>query len=180
MDKSLILLDLISDDSSMSQREIARRMDVSLGTVNNMISELEDAKFITVKKVSSRKVFYQLTKKGKDYHNALYVDHVSSCFDTVASVRVNFRNNIFQLVESGKENFYIYGDTNELVRLAKMCFIEVSRKHRVQYFLISEMDDFEQSIDGIPDHEQGRHIVVGWTTTCGMDHGTLSYKNLLT
>lgn len=179
MNKELVLLDLIASDSSKSQREIARLMDVSLGTVNNMIGDLEDNKLLSVKKISSRKVYYQLTKKGKEYHNSLYVCHISNCFDTIAFVRKNFRDNLYQLVEAGKTEFYIDGHTDELVRLAKMCFMEISRKKKVNYQFIKDMDDFDEKIAAIEGDEGRNHIVVGWATHSKVNNQSLTYKNLL-
>lgn len=179
MNKELVLLDLIASDSSKSQREFAKQMDVSLGTVNNMISELEDNKLLIVKKISSRKVFYQLTQKGKIHHNILYVDYISSCFDTIAFVRKNFSDNLYKLVDKGKTEFFVEGDTDELVRLAKMCFIEISRKKKVNYRFIKDLNNFSEEIESIEASEKEKYIIVGWSTESEKSNPVLSYKNLL-
>ncbi len=122
MKKELHLLNLIAEDATKSQRELARCLDVSLGTVNNMIQSLEDEDFLNVDKRSSRKVFYTLTDKGYSLHNSLFVGHVSECFDTIAAVRKTFKENLKDMVQKGKRRFYVQGETDELLRLAKMCF----------------------------------------------------------
>lgn len=180
MNKELGLLNLIGTKEELSQREYAKLIDVSLGTVNNMIQAFENENIITMNKLSPRKVYYVLTKKGKEYQNSLYVDYISSCFDTIANVRKTFKENLHRLVDEGVETFYIEGDTDELVRLAKMIFFEISRKHTISYTLLSEVDNSEELLSCIKEEDKSKHAIVGWSTTSKFELKYLTYMNLLT
>lgn len=179
MNKELSLLNQISQNNELSQRELAKQIDVSLGTVNNMIQTFEKDNIISVRKLSPRKVYYSLTAKGRAYQNELYVEHISSCFDTIAFVRKTFKQNINQLVDEGKSVFYIQGQTDELVRLAKMCFFELSRKHSIKYSLLDDLENKDELFESIQDEDKSSYAIVGWSTKPETDYKFLTYMNLL-
>lgn len=179
MNKELGLLNLIASNNELSQRELAKQLDVSLGTVNNMIQTFEGDKIISVRKLSPRKVYYSLTSKGRSYKNGLYVDHISSCFDTIASVRQKVKSNIFNLVDEGKSKFFVQGETDELVRIAKMVFFEINRKQSIEYVVLSDLDSFEGLFEELSEEQKLITSVVGWSTLPEQEYGNLTYVNLL-
>ena len=179
MNKELGLLNLISSNNELSQRELAKQIDVSLGTVNSMIQTFEGDKIISVRKLSPRKVYYSLTSKGRAYKNALYVEHISSCFDTIASVRQTVKTNIFSLVDEGKTKFFVQGETDELLRLAKMVFFEINRKQAIEYVVLSDVDSLNDLFKDLSDEEKLRTSVVGWSTLPEHEYGNITYVNLL-
>lgn len=171
-------MNLIDDDPNLSQRDLAKRMNLSLGTINNLIQTFESLKYIQTQKISSRQVAYYLTAAGKKRHNELYVTHISECFDTVSVVRKTFKEKLTQLVEEGKQSFYIDGNTDELIRLAKMCFFELSRKTPIEYKVIIELEP-EQLSDEIKNSQKEKNVIVGWETKEKHEEHTVDYINLL-
>lgn len=178
MTKELKLLNLLTEQSDYSQRQLSKLLDVSLGTVNNMIQTFEDEGVLKVVKHTARKVDYVLTTDGQEYKNRLHVEHISECFDTIASVRSTFKQNLAGLVDQGKTNFIVQGQTDELVRLVKMCFFEISRKKKVDYTLYNELkpEDRDQVVLG---GHNDYSMVVGWTMEPEDTLSGLNYKNLL-
>lgn len=179
MTKELKLLNLLTEQSDYSQRQLSKMLDVSLGTVNNMIQTFEQDHILKVIKHTARKVDYVLTAKGQDYKNRLHVDHISECFDTIASVRTVFKHNLNQLVEEGKTNFIVQGETDELVRLVKMCFFEISRKTKVDYTLFTEMKSDDEKEGVINGAMNDTSMVVGWSMKAEESLAGLNYMNLL-
>lgn len=179
VNKELSLLNLVSTNNELSQRELARLMDVSLGTVNNMIQTFEGDKIISVRKLSPRKVFYSLTSKGRAYQNNLYVEHISSCFDTIATVRQKVKLNIFRLVDEGKTKFFVQGETDELLRLAKMIFFEINRKQRIEYVVLSDIEYPDEMFKGLSEEEKLSTSLVGWSTLPEQGYQNMAYVNLL-
>lgn len=179
MNKELSLLDLISTNNELSQREIAKHMDVSLGTVNNMIQTFDKDKIISVRKLSPRKVYYSLTSKGRAYKNGLYVDHISSCFDTIASVRRTVKENIFKLVDEGNTKFFVQGDKDELIRLAKMVFFEINRKQSIEYEILNDAEHPNELLKSLNEEQKIMTCVVGWSTLPEQDYMNITYVNLL-
>lgn len=179
MNKELNLLNLISSNNELSQRELAKQMDVSLGTVNNMIQTFEGIKIISVRKLSPRKVYYSLTSKGRTYKNNLYVDYISSCFDTIASVRQTVKSNIFRLIDEGKTKFFVQGETDELLRLAKMVFFEINRKQSIEYIVLRDVASPKELFLELTEEQKLISSVVGWSALPEQDYENMTFVNLL-
>lgn len=156
MDRELVLLNIIKEQPATSQRQLSKKLDVSLGTINNMISKMEENKVLQIEKESSRKVRYQITDIGEEYHNELYVRYISDCFETITSIRRKFKTRLQELVSLGKTHFYVYGTQDELRKLVKMCLIEISRKQNISYDFIDAKS--LRAIETLESHK----VIVGW------------------
>jgi DNA-binding MarR family transcriptional regulator len=62
--KSLQILNELSDNDSLTQRDLSSRLDIALGLVNSYIKNLIAKGFITVKSIPTRRYAYFLTPKG--------------------------------------------------------------------------------------------------------------------
>ena len=179
MNKELVLLNIIESDGNVNQRILAKALDVSLGTVNHMLQSFEDEKIMTPVPKKNRKVEYLLTDVGKEYHNKLLVDHISSCFDTIAHIRKRVKEQINTLVDQGIRQFFIQGNTDEILRLVKMCLFEISREKTISYKRISEITAFEEYILQMDEGEKVTSAVIGWSVFTSQNYYDLQYKNLL-
>lgn len=67
-DSEYLLLNCISelskDDPDISQRDLARAIELSLGMTNILLKRLAEKGFVLIKRVSPRKVSYVLTPEG--------------------------------------------------------------------------------------------------------------------
>lgn len=177
MNKELEMLYLLENNSEMSQRALSSQMDLSLGTINNMIQAFEKDGVLKMRKITARKVSYDLTKKGFAVKNKMYIKYVTECFDTISDVRATFKANINKMVGEGINRFYIEGDANELLRLVKMSLFEVSRKTNIEYTYIDE-DTKEELADKLSDQNSAETAVVGWETQPKGNYG-IPYVNLM-
>lgn len=62
--KSLQILNELSGNDSLTQRDLSSRLDIALGLVNSYIKNLASKGFITVKSIPPRRYAYFLTPKG--------------------------------------------------------------------------------------------------------------------
>ena len=62
--KSLQILNELSGNDSLTQRDLSSRLDIALGLVNSYIKNLIAKGFITVKSIPPRRYAYFLTPKG--------------------------------------------------------------------------------------------------------------------
>ena len=61
---ALRLLETLASDQSPSQREIAKRLKISLGMVNALLKRLVQKGYLEISNISESKVKYLLTPKG--------------------------------------------------------------------------------------------------------------------
>lgn len=176
MDKRLHLLQLLLDDETMSQRHLSKALDVSLGTINHMIAELEENHCLIMLREGSQKVRYTLTDNGLSEYNRLYTEWIKTCFETVTLTRRQVKDRIFQLIDMGMSHFYIQRDVDELNRLTKMVFMEISRRKEISYELLNT-DETSFFSDYVENEEKS--VVVGWSVEPLMEYDRIPYKNLL-
>jgi DNA-binding MarR family transcriptional regulator len=62
--KSLQILDELSNNDSITQRDLSKRLGIALGLVNSYIKNLVKKGYITVKTIPSKRYAYYLTPKG--------------------------------------------------------------------------------------------------------------------
>ncbi len=62
--KSLQILNELSENDSLTQRDLSSRLDIALGLVNSYIKNLIAKGYITVKSIPTRRYAYYLTPKG--------------------------------------------------------------------------------------------------------------------
>ncbi len=62
--RSLQILDELSNNDSLTQRDLSGRLGIALGLVNSYIKNLVKKGFITVKAIPSKRYAYYLTPKG--------------------------------------------------------------------------------------------------------------------
>lgn len=67
--KTIKALKILKDNNEITQRSLSKNIDVSLGTVNNIIKKLEKGSFI-IREIKNNKYFYRVTDKGlKEIYN---------------------------------------------------------------------------------------------------------------
>ncbi|MBN2222836.1 MAG: winged helix-turn-helix transcriptional regulator [Vallitaleaceae bacterium] len=138
MEKELELLELLANHEELSQRELAKSLEISLGTVNHLLQEFEALGYIQVQRLNARNVMYLLTQEGYKQYYQHYIAYISQCFDSIAKMRQLVKKNILFLVKNGYERFYLLGNQDELLRLVKMCFFEISRTNKIEYLNYDE------------------------------------------
>jgi predicted transcriptional regulator len=62
--RSLQILDELSNNDSLTQRDLSSRLGIALGLVNSYIKNLVKKGFITVKAIPTKRYAYYLTPKG--------------------------------------------------------------------------------------------------------------------
>jgi len=62
--KSLQILDELSNNDSLTQRDLSKRLGIALGLVNSYIKNLVKKGYITVKAIPPKRFAYYLTPKG--------------------------------------------------------------------------------------------------------------------
>jgi DNA-binding MarR family transcriptional regulator len=62
--RALQILDELSNNNSLTQRELSKRLGIALGLVNSYLKNLIKKGYITVKNIPPRRYVYYLTPKG--------------------------------------------------------------------------------------------------------------------
>lgn len=145
MKRELQLLIQISQNEYISQRQLAKVLDLSLGTVNSLISQMIEQGFITTYQSSAKQVKYSLTEKGCIEKSKGQYDLIKKSFQTIIEVKSVIFKKIEEQIHNGIEAFYLFGEKNELYKLCKICLLELKKEYNIFYMDLNSISNIKQN-----------------------------------
>jgi hypothetical protein len=109
--KILELLKILHLNKSISQRELARLLKVSLGSINAYLKELGANKLILNDDLKSRTATYYLTEEGLKKKRKLNLQHWHETMDRLALIQAKIEDMMFKMKERAFEKIAFYGAT---------------------------------------------------------------------
>jgi len=119
--RTLKLLEEIDKDIIYSQRDLARKMNVSLGLVNSFIKRLAHKGYFKIKTIPRKRIKYILTPKGVAEKSRLTYEYVQYSFYFYKDARQKLHHLFVQLEHHGVRRIVFYGASP----LAEIAFISV-------------------------------------------------------
>lgn len=148
MDRELELLLLISENEQISQRQLAKSLDISLGTVNGLISQMIKSNLLKVEQAHPKQSRYFLTDLGfKEKAKKQYMQ-ICNSYNTIAKAKAHIKNIVESKVKQNIKVFYILGEEDEVYKLVKMALIELKRDYTLEYMHISDISFIDNIEDG--------------------------------
>jgi|SRR6056297_173921 len=129
------LLEILETNEDLSQREIARLSDFSLGKVNLLIKEYVKKGMIEVKKLNAKKMKYILTPKGMTYLTRKTLNYLKRSYNEISLLNYKISNLIMLKNDENKE-FFIYGKKDEIYNIV----VKVLREIDLSYTTIHNID----------------------------------------
>ena len=120
MDKEHRLLDVLSRDGGLSQRQVAKETGFSLGMVNLILARLVKTGAIKVVNLNGRTARYLLTPAGVAEKSRRAYEYIHRTMDTFRGLRVRIDQLITELHAEGAREFLIYGE-GEVADIAELC-----------------------------------------------------------
>lgn len=109
-DKEFSILNKLSEKSSISQRELAKSLGVSLGLINLILKKLIRVGYIQVLQLNKKKLAYLLTPTGLKETTRRSRNYAMSTIRTYNQIRADLVRLLQGLHHSGYEYFSIHGD----------------------------------------------------------------------
>ena len=115
--RSLQILDELSNNDAMTQRDLSQRLGIALGLVNSYIKNLVAKGYITVKNIPSKRYAYYLTPKGFAEKSRLAYDLLQDYTRIYREARNNYRQLFFELERSGVKRI-VFAGADEVAEFA--------------------------------------------------------------
>jgi DNA-binding MarR family transcriptional regulator len=115
--RSLQILDELSNNDSLTQRDLSSHLGIALGLVNSYIKNLVKKGFITVKTIPSKRYAYYLTPKGFSEKTRLTYDLLHDYTRVYREARRNFKQLFHELEASGMKTV-IFAGADETAEIA--------------------------------------------------------------
>jgi len=106
------LINIVGAKVSTNQRDLSQHMDLSLGMVNMLIRRLISKGYIRIKQLNKRKVEYLLTPKGFSEKMRKSVKYALKTINSIGSIRNCLKGVLSDVIEEGKRDFYILGESD--------------------------------------------------------------------
>jgi len=113
----LRLLEAVEEEKSPSQRELARKLDISLGLVNSFLKRLAMKGYFKITNLPANRVRYLLTPKGLAEKTRLTYEYVNYSFSYYRQTRLRFKKVLAECARQGAKRMVFWGQ-GELAEIA--------------------------------------------------------------
>jgi len=141
---TLKLLEAIERDNTQSQRDLAKKLGISLGLVNSLIKRIARKGYFKISTLPKNRVKYILTPKGFSEKIALTYRYISHSINFYTDIRDKICEIVQSIVSADQKRVIIYG-ANELSEIA--CI--VLREYNLDLVAIIEDEKSGEKICGI-------------------------------
>lgn len=139
------LINIVGAELGANQRDLSRRLNLSLGMTNMLIRRLIAKGYIRIRQLNKRKVEYILTPKGFSEKMQKSVKYTLKTIRSIGLIKERLRQILLPLLDKGQHSFFILG-SSDLASLIEIILKEQSpRPCQIQY--IAAMP--QEKIDGI-------------------------------
>ena len=119
--RTLKLLEEIDNDRSPTQRDLSKKLNISLGLVNLFIKRLGKKGYFKIKTIPRNRVKYILTPKGAAEKSRLTYKYIQFSFDFYKKARRELQTLFNGLMSQGVERIVFWGASD----LAEIAFISL-------------------------------------------------------
>jgi DNA-binding MarR family transcriptional regulator len=123
--RALQLLEEIERDHTPSQRDLARKLNISLGLVNLFIKRFAQKGYFKITSIPRNRVKYMLTSKGAAEKTRLTYEYIQYSFQSYRGARRKLRGLFKDLVAHGVHRVVFYG-ASEFAEIAYVALRETS------------------------------------------------------
>jgi DNA-binding MarR family transcriptional regulator len=121
--RDLHLLDELTRNPNVTQRELSQRLGVALGLTNLMLRRLAKKGYIKIKGVKRSRIHYLITPKGILEKSRLTYEFIQHSLQLYGRVRQFLRQQLGALLQAGHRRVVLYG-SGELAEIALLTIRE--------------------------------------------------------
>ncbi len=110
------IISYIARDEKISQRQLARLSELSLGQLNLILHRLVEKGFITIEKLNARSMRYILTPKGIARNAGRTYNYIKNAFKLVLLIKAEIEH-IYRQYEANGYIIYLDGEDDEISQI---------------------------------------------------------------
>ena len=115
--RSFLLLDEISRNNKVTQRDLSRRLGVALGLINSYIKNLTSKGYVTIAAIPRNRYKYYLTPNGFIEKTRLTYHHLQNFTNLYRSARQDFQK-LFQNLQKENIKRVVFCGADEVTEIA--------------------------------------------------------------
>ena len=142
---TLRIMEEIDNDHTPSQRDLSRKLNISLGLVNSFIRRLAHKGYLKVKTIPKNRAKYILTPKGAAEKTRLTYQYIQYSFDFYKKARGKLRKLFKDLMDQGIRRVVFYGKSD----FAEIAFISLQETNIVMIAIVDDNKIGEVFLGGV-------------------------------
>ena len=131
---TLRIMEEIDNDYTPSQRDLSRKLNISLGLVNSFIKRLVNKGYLKIANIPKNKLKYILTPKGAAEKTHLTYQYIQYSFDFYKKTRGKIRKLFKDLMAQGVRRVVFYGKSD----FAEIAFISLQETSIVMIAIVDD------------------------------------------
>jgi DNA-binding MarR family transcriptional regulator len=125
--RSFLLLDEISKNNELTQRDLSKKLGVALGLINSYIKNLASKGYITIAAIPKKRYRYYLTPSGFTEKTRLTYQHLQNFTNLYRVARRDFKVLFTRLAATEKKRVVFCG-VDEVTEIAYLSLVETDLK----------------------------------------------------
>ncbi len=155
MDKEFVILTEIEKNSNITQRELSKKVDLSLGSINLLLNKLAKEGLIKIKQIPMNRVAYMLTPNGMAEKIKKTRNYIRYHYNYINDTKMAIQRELNYLV-SEYRNITIILEHDEISELVEQIITEEKRincitidklKGDVHYMVVLSTDMYNKVKD---------------------------------
>lgn len=132
------LVNIIGAKIGANQRDLSRRLELSLGMTNMLIRRLISKGYIRIRQLNPRKVEYILTPKGFSEKLRKSVKYTIKTVQSIGLIKEKVKGIIKKIYDEGERNFIVLGKS-DFALLIEMSFRDLNYPHDYKISYVEEL-----------------------------------------
>lgn len=159
--KTLEILEEISSNGKVTQRELSRKVGIALGLANFYVKRLVQKGYVEMIYLERNRLGYLITPKGISEKSRLTYHYINRSYHYVRKVRIQMREQLQVVANSGVTHVVLYGG-GDMAEVAYLALQEVGLK-----------------LSGVVDEGRAGRPFLGYTILPVSELGRLRYDRIL-
>src|SRR3990170_672062 len=122
--RSFLLLDEISKNDEITQRDLSKKLGIALGLINSYIKNLASKGYITVSNIPKKRYKYYLTPSGFAEKTRLTYQHLQNFTNLYRTARRDFHA-LFNSIRNSSAKRIVFCGVDEVTEIAYLSLKEV-------------------------------------------------------
>lgn len=129
-DNEFIVMSEISDNESVSQRELSRKLGLSLGSINVLINKMIKEGLIKMEQVSQKQVFYMLTPVGMMEKAKKTVSYLKAHYKAIYETKEKIKSVLVEISLEYDDIFFVLKSDDEMGEVIGVAVSEYLSEHK--------------------------------------------------
>ncbi len=143
--KEADILQILSNKSNISQREIAKKSNLSLGMVNTLIKKCVKKGLVKIERLNPRSARYILTPKGIEEKTKKTLRYISKSYKAIKMIRDKV-DSITKIQKDKNNRIIILGSKDEMREIIVQSLNEINVSYK-SYYNTKELDTIKETKD---------------------------------